>query len=210
MAVEERRRIALHRAAAESWGEEIADTLVDLVAPSGHELATREDIRGVLAAIEAMDQRWDERFEAAQVRSDERFEAVRVRLEDAWAHSDERFEAERARADERFEAERARSDERFEAERARADERFEAKRARTDEHLETERLRSDERFAGIEDRWVERFDAAAARAEAMEHRLVATFEQGLRDAITTQTRTLVISQLVAIVVIAGLALGLSG
>jgi hypothetical protein len=35
MAVEEHRRIALHRAAAETWGEEVADTLVDLVVPSG-------------------------------------------------------------------------------------------------------------------------------------------------------------------------------
>jgi hypothetical protein len=57
MAVEERRRIALHRAAAETWGEEIADTLVELVAPSGHELATRTDIQGVLAAMAAMDER---------------------------------------------------------------------------------------------------------------------------------------------------------
>jgi hypothetical protein len=57
MAFEERRRIALHRAAWETWGEEVADTLVELVAPSGHELATRADIQGVLAAMAAMDER---------------------------------------------------------------------------------------------------------------------------------------------------------
>ena len=62
MAVEETRRIALHRAAAASWGEEVADTLVELVTPAGHEPATRADIHGVLAAMNAMDQRWDARF----------------------------------------------------------------------------------------------------------------------------------------------------
>jgi hypothetical protein len=57
MAVEERRRIALHRAASEAWGEEVADTFMELVAPSGHELATRADIQGVLAAMATMDER---------------------------------------------------------------------------------------------------------------------------------------------------------
>jgi hypothetical protein len=105
MAVEERRRIALHRAAAESWGEEVADTLVELVAPSGHELATRADIRGVLDAMAAMDERWDERIAALEARWDERFAA----LESRW---DERFVASEARWDERFVASEARSDER--------------------------------------------------------------------------------------------------
>lgn len=113
--VEERRRIALHRAAAQSWGEEVANTLVELVAPSGHELATRADIRGVLEAMESMDQRWDGRLAVL-----------------------------------------------------------------------------------------------AAEMESMEHRLQAGFERGIREAITSQTRTLVVSQLAAIVAIAGLAFGLGG
>jgi hypothetical protein len=137
MTVEERRRIALHRAAAASWGEEVADTLVELVAPSGHELATRADIRGVLDAMEAMDQRWDERFTAAEQR---------------W----------------------------------------------------------DERFGAAEQRWDERLTTSTAQMESMEHRLQAGFERGIREAITAQTRTLVVSQLVAIVTIAGLAFGLGG
>ncbi|MFO7777286.1 MAG: hypothetical protein R6V28_02930 [Nitriliruptoraceae bacterium] len=137
MTVEERRRIALHRAAAESWGEEVADTLVELVTPSGHELATRADIRGVLDAMEAMDERWDARFAAAEER---------------W----------------------------------------------------------DARFAAAEERSEARFAMSAAEMQAMEHRLQAGFERGIREAITRQTRTLVISQLVAIVAIAGLAFGLGG
>jgi hypothetical protein len=148
MTVEERRRIALHRAAAASWGEEVADTLVELVAPSGHELATRADIRGVLDAMEAMDQRWDERFTAAEQRWDERF----------------------ATAEQRW----------------------------------------DERFATAEQRWDERLTTSTAQMESMEHRLQAGFERGIREAITAQTRTLVVSQLVAIVTIAGLAFGLGG
>lgn len=108
MAVEERRRIALHRAAAQSWGEEVADTLVELVAPSGHELATRADVQGVLSAMDAMDDRWSERLEAT------------------------------------------------------------------------------------------------------EQRLTAAFERGLREAVTSQTRALVVSLLVSVVAIAGLAFGLAG
>lgn len=148
MTVEERRRIALHRAAAGSWGEEVADTLVELVAPSGHELATRADIRGVLDAMEAMDQRWEARFTAAEERWDARFAA-----------SEERWDA---------------------------------------------------RFGTSEERWEGRFATSAAELQAMEHRLQAGFERGIREAITAQTRTLVLSQLAAIVAIAGLAFGLGG
>ncbi len=150
MAVEERRRIALHRAAAASWGEEVADTLVDLVAPSGHELATRADIQGILAALEAMDARWDERLASAEQRWDERFGSAEQR----WA----------------------------------------------------------EQSASAERRWDERSASAEQRLEAglegLEHRLTAAFERGIREAVTTQTMTLVISQLIAVVVIAGLAFGL--
>ena len=118
MPVEERRRLALHRAASQSWGEEVADTLVELVTPAGHDPATRADVQGVLTAIEAMDARWDERFAAMDAR---------------W----------------------------------------------------------DERLTGTE------------------HRLSASFERGLREAITAQTRALVVSLLVSVVAIAGLAFGLA-
>ena len=117
--MEERRRHALHRAAAASWGEEVADTLVELVTPAGHDPATRVDIDGVLVALDAMDQRWSERLDA------------------------------------------------------------------------------------MDTRWEE-------RATGMEHRLTATFERGLREAITAQTRSLVVSLLVSVVAIAGLAFGLAG
>jgi anti-sigma-K factor RskA len=139
MTVEERRRIALHRAAAGTWGEEVADTLVELVAPSGHEFATRADVLG-------FERRMDERFATMDARWDERFAAMDVRWE-------ERFAA------------------------------------------------MDERLTAMDERW-------GIRLGSLEHRLTATFERRIADAVTTQTRTLVFSQLAALVVIAGLAFGL--
>ena len=132
--------MALHRAIAEAWGQEIADTVFELFAPSGHEIATRADIEMILEAIEAMDHRWQEQLAASEAR---------------W----------------------------------------------------------QEQLAASEARWQERQEASETRwstqLEAVEHRLTAAFERGLRDAITTQTRTLVFSQLGAVVVIAGLAFGIS-
>lgn len=151
MTIDERRRLALHRAAAGSWGEEVADTLAELVRPSGGEPITLADL--------------DERF-AAQ---DARWEA---RLDERFAARDARWEA-------------------------RLDERFAAQDARIDA-LEA---RWDERFAAQDARWDQRM-------ESMEHRLTGTFERRLTDAVTLQTRTLVVSQLGAVVVIAGLAFGL--
>ncbi len=168
MTVEERRRIALHRAAAETWGEEVADTLVELVAPSGHEIATRDDIQGVLAAMDAMDERWDERLTAMDERWDARITAMEQRWDERLTAMEQRWDARTTALDERW----------------------------------------DERLTASEDRWSARDAAAGARAESMEDCLTAAFERGLREAITAQTRTLVISQLVAVAVIAGLAFGL--
>jgi hypothetical protein len=158
MTVEERRRIALHRAAAGTWGEEVADTLVELVAPSAHELATRADVAALRADVDglrgdvaALSRRVDERFTAMDARWDERLGAL-----------DARWEERRAAMDGRW----------------------------------------DERLAAMDERW-------DTRLQSMEHRLTATFERRTADAITSQTRTLVLSQLAALVVIAGLAFGLS-
>ncbi|MFP4150221.1 MAG: hypothetical protein ACLFV0_12120, partial [Nitriliruptoraceae bacterium] len=72
----------------------------------------------------------------------------------------------------------------------------------------------DRRLDHMDERWSERLESMDARweqrSEAMEHRLTAAFERGLREAITSQTRALVVSLLVSVVAIAGLAFGLSG
>ena len=119
MPVEDRRRAQLRTAATVSLSEEAADTLMELVTPSGHEAATRQDIDGVLTAMNLMDERLSRQL---------------TTMDQQW----------------------------------------------------TERLK------------------------ATEHRLTATFERGLREAITSQTRTLVVSLLVSVVAIAGVALSLAG
>lgn len=131
MPVEERRRIALHHAIAGAWGEEVADTLFELVTPSGEDPATRQDLA-------SLDARLERRFE----RIDERFERI------------------------------------------------------------------DERFEQMEQRFDARFTQMDSKLEAMEHRLTATFERRISDAITSQTRTLVWSQLGALVTVSALAFGL--
>ncbi len=52
------------------------------------------------------------------------------------------------------------------------------------------------------------FEGVRHELEAMEHRLTALFERRISDAVTTQTRTLVFSQLASVVAIAALAFGL--
>jgi hypothetical protein len=128
MTSDDRDRAALVRAAAESWGEEAAATLSELLPPSGDRPATKRDIDGVLAAMNAMDDRYEARF--AQ--------------------------------------------------------------------MET-------RFARMETRFGQRLDE---RLDATVDRITAAFERRISDAVTTQTRTLVFSQLAALVVIAALAFGL--
>ena len=153
MAVEEARRRALRRAVAEAFGEEVAATLMDLVSPHGQELATREDIRGVLDVLSAMDDRWEARFALMEERWEGRFAAMEERLVGLEGRSEGR--------------------------------------------LATMEERSQGRFAALDERLV-----------GMEHRLTSTFERRIADAVTMQTRTLVFSQLGALVVIAALAFGL--
>ena len=173
MAVEEHRRIELHRAVAELWGEEVANTLFELVGPSGHELATRADIEMVLEVLEAMDQRWQERAEA----------------------NERRWQATQAATNARIAA----LEDRHERSQAATNARTEALEAATNAQLD-----------GFEDREHHRQAANDARLEALEQRLTAVFERGIRAAVTSQTRTLVVSQLGSLVIIAGLAFGLSG
>jgi len=140
MPVEDRRRAALRRAAAASFGQEAADTLMELVTPAGQDPATRADARGVLAAVDAL----DERLTAQLVAMDQRWSERLSAMDERWS----------------------------------------------------------ERLTALDERWEQ-------RAEAMEQRLTASFERGLREAITAQTRALVVSLLVSVVAIAGLAFGLA-
>src|SRR6056297_3528483 len=139
---------------------------MELVTPAGQEMATRADIQVVLAALDAMDERWDERLAA----SDERLAAM-----------DAKWEARLAAMDAKWH----------------------------------ERLGAmGERLAAMDERWSERLtaidEAGRQRSETLEHRIDANLERGIKEAITAQTRALVVSVLVAVVAIAGLAFGLAG
>ena len=166
MAVEESDRSALLRAAAQSWGEEVAETLSELLPPSRDRPATGRDIDGVLAAMNAMDARFEARFDAIEGR----FDAMEGRFD----AMDARFDAMEGR---------------FGA----MDVRFGA----MDAQLATFGERLDGYGHGID-----------AKLESVVDRITASFERRISDAVTTQTRTLVFSQLGALVVIAALAFGL--
>jgi hypothetical protein len=156
MSIDERRRLALHRAAAGTWGEEVADTLAELVGPSGDEVATKDDVGHLGRRMDGLDQRMDG--------LDQRMDGLDHRMD-------------------------------------LLDQRIDAMEQRWDERTVTAERRWDERIAAFNVKWDQQM-------EAMEHRIIATFERRISVAVTTQTRTLVFSQLSAVVVIAALAFGL--
>jgi predicted nuclease with TOPRIM domain len=80
MPTDERDRRALVRAAADSWGEEVAATLSELLPPAGARSATKTDIDGVLVAMDAMDARLEGRMDGLEGRMD-RLEGRMDRLE---------------------------------------------------------------------------------------------------------------------------------
>ena len=177
MAVEESDRSALLRAAAQSWGEEAADTLSELLPPSGDRPATQRDIEGVLTAMNAMDARLTAELRALREATDARFDAMHARFDAV----ESRFDTVESRFDT--------VESRFDA----MEGRFDA----MDAQLATFGERLDGYGHGID-----------AKLESVVDRITASFERRISDAVTTQTRTLVFSQLGALVVIAALAFGL--
>lgn len=81
---------------------------------------------------------------------------------------------------------------------------------RADMRSEFSRLRDGTaaEFARLRDETTGEFARVRTEVAATEHRLVAMFERRISDAVTSQTRTLVLSQLGALVAIAALAFGL--
>ncbi len=157
MVVEEPDRSALLRAVAQTLGEEAADTLSELLPPSGDRPATQRDIDGLLTAMNAMDARLTGEIRSLRESTDARFQAV-----------DARFDAMNMRFDT-------------------VDEQFKALGAQVGGYGHS----LDDKLDNVVDR------------------VTASFEWRISDAVTTQTRTLVFSQLGALVVIAALAFGLS-
>ena len=91
MSVHERGRDALVNAAAGTWGEEVAETLSELLPRADQRLATQADVEGVLVMLDAVDARLEGRLDAVEGRLgavEVRLDAVEVRLgavEDALA-----------------------------------------------------------------------------------------------------------------------------
>ena len=80
MAVDERRRSELFRAASEVFGEEPAATMFELLPPPGVDVATKDDIARLETRLEGLEQRMDDGFEAQRREMDARFDGLRDEL----------------------------------------------------------------------------------------------------------------------------------
>ena len=90
MSIDERHRIALHEAARESWGPEIAGTLMEMLPPGGWaEVATKSDLAASVAAS---------RSDLALVKSDLSAQGKELRAEIAELGSSLRVEMAELRA----------------------------------------------------------------------------------------------------------------
>ncbi len=126
MSVTEGHRLALHEAASQHWGRDVAVTLMEMLPPSGWgDVATRQQLDALESRIdvklESLEMRMDARFTAM----DSKFTAIDSKFESRFEAIDRRFEA----IDTRFEA----IDLRFDA----IDARFDAADERTDLKLAT-------------------------------------------------------------------------
>lgn len=62
MPIEARRRMALHHHASATWGEKVADTLLKLITPAGHELATKADLERLSEQLDRSEARVGQRL----------------------------------------------------------------------------------------------------------------------------------------------------
>jgi chromosome segregation ATPase len=206
MAVDERRRSELFQAAARALGQEHAVTMFELLPPSGSDLATEQAVGARFDEVDARFDAIDLRFE----QMDRRFEQMDRRFEEM----DRRFEEMERRFEE--------IDRRFEQ----VDGRFEEMERRFED--------VDRRFQDVDRRFQDvdrRFDEVEARAQERHEALVAilrselgtidarilqardeaiaTSRSELIEAVSGQTRALVVAVVMAVVGIATLALAFS-
>ena len=183
MPVDERDRRALVRAATDSWGEEVAATLSELLPPTGSRPATQADVEGVLAALDAMDERFEGRFELME----RLMELMEGRLD--------RVDGRLDRVDGRLDRVDGRLDQ--------VDGRLDRVEGRLD--------RVEGRLGGVEEGVAGlRGDVQtlAERIDGIVHLVSADAERRFTDLVTSQTRSLMLSLFGTVIVIAALAFGL--
>ena len=73
MAVEERRRIALHQQVVAALSEEAADTLFELIAPAGEDPATKQHVDQRLDGVDRRFEQVDQRFTELEIRAAQQF-----------------------------------------------------------------------------------------------------------------------------------------
>ena len=86
MSVTEGHRLALHEAASQHWGRDVAVTLMEMLPPSGWgDVATRQQLDALESRIdvklESLEMRMDSRFTAMESKFDGRFDAVGGRFD---------------------------------------------------------------------------------------------------------------------------------
>jgi len=158
MAIDRARRDAMLQAAAATWGEEAAQTLAEHLEPDGERLASQDDVRGLVVAMNTMDTRIDQRM----------------------AHLESRFDG--------------------------LESRFDGLESRFD-GLESRFAGVESRFSGVElrfDNLESRFDLKLDKTAAD---ITASFERGIAAAVNHQTKTLVFSQLGALLIFASIVIG---
>ena len=134
MSVTEGHRLALHEAASQHWGRDVAVTLMEMLPPSGWgDVATRQQLDALESRIdvklESLEMRMDSRFTAMESKFDGRFDAVGGRFDAVGGRFDAvngRFDA----MDRQFDA----MDARFDA----ADERTDLKLATLESRIGTQ------------------------------------------------------------------------
>ena len=100
MSVTEGHRLALHEAASQHWGRDVAVTLMEMLPPSGWgDVATRQQ-------LDALESRINVKLESLELRMDSRFTAIDAEFDGKFTAIDARFEA----IDLRFDAIDARFD----------------------------------------------------------------------------------------------------
>ncbi|MEZ5171341.1 MAG: hypothetical protein R3A49_11410 [Acidimicrobiia bacterium] len=87
MAIDEHTRHHLHEVARETWDDEAADTLMEMLPPVGWaDVATKRD-------LDALEERMDFRFGALEARFDARCDALEARFGALEERTDARFAA---------------------------------------------------------------------------------------------------------------------